>query len=81
MWERNDAVISGTKRGLRGGSWDDGPGGATRGLASSERGYFGLRDPTYADVVLGFRVASVPEPTTGILAMFAGGVLLIRRKR
>ena len=30
---------------------------------------------------VGFRVAAVPEPTSMLLSMFAGGVMLIRRKR
>ena len=30
---------------------------------------------------IGFRVASVPEPTSVVLSIFASGMLLIRRKR
>jgi hypothetical protein len=30
---------------------------------------------------VGFRVASVPEPTSMVLMMVASGVMLIRRKR
>ena len=43
-----------------------------------------LVTPALAVVVphaVGFRVASVPEPTSGVLAMVASGMLLIRRKR
>ena len=74
VFEWNDAVISGSSRGLRGGSWGDFSGS----LPASGRGSGG---PTGEDVLVGFRVASVPEPTSIFLTMFAGGVLLIRRKR
>ncbi len=38
-------------------------------------------DPAFEDKGLGFRLASVPEPTSIFLTMFAGGMMLIRRKR
>jgi hypothetical protein len=38
-------------------------------------------DPTNENYNIGFRVASVPEPTSIVLSMFAGGMMLIRRKR
>jgi formylglycine-generating enzyme required for sulfatase activity len=74
--EWNDAVISDSKRGARGGSWVGGSGGIS--LRSSDRDSFG---PSFEGVLLGFRVASVPEPTSLLLTMFAGGMMLIRRKR
>jgi formylglycine-generating enzyme required for sulfatase activity len=74
VWEWNDAVISGSSRGVRGGAYignevllrasnrdDDVPGGEHR--------------------YVGFRVASVPEPTSIVLSLLAGGMMLIRRKR
>jgi len=72
--EWNDAVISGSMRGLRGGAWasDD------LGLRSSDRSRYG---PANEDRFIGFRVASVPEPTSILLSMLAGGMMLIRRKR
>ncbi len=73
-WEWNDAVISGSSRGLRGGSWllD------VINLASSSRyGYV----PSFEYYIIGFRVASVPEPTSVFLAIFGSGVMLTRRKR
>jgi len=73
-WEWNDAVLGSSWRGLRGGSW----GGSTDLIQSSLRDSYGSSIEASS---VGFRVASVPEPTTGILAMFASGVLLIRRKR
>jgi sulfatase modifying factor 1 len=79
VWEWNDALIFGSSRGLRGGSWFD--------LGFVGDGYYlesSLRDgagPSSEDGAVGFRVASVPEPTSVVLTMFASGMLLIRRKR
>jgi formylglycine-generating enzyme required for sulfatase activity len=73
VWEWNDAVISGSWRGLRGDIWvynvrEDFPGSSV--------------GPAGEDYDIGFRVASVvPEPTSILLSMFAGGMMLIRRKR
>jgi formylglycine-generating enzyme required for sulfatase activity len=72
--EWNDAVISGSSRGRRGGSW----GNFVNYLASSDR-YDG--DPSSEGTYIGFRVASGPEPSALFLTMLAGSVMLIRRKR
>ena len=81
VWEWNDAVIADmgmNLRGLRGGSWDS---GGQLYLQSSYR----FRDffaPTREDFDVGFRVASVPEPSTAILMVIGGGAyLFVRRKR
>ena len=74
VYQWNDAVISGSSRGLRGGSWIFNG----SNLASSGRN---TDAPSGVDVIYGFRVASVPEPTSGILTIVASGMLLIRRKR
>ena len=74
VYEWNDAVISGSYRGLRGGSWSD----AGSYLRSSGRGN---GSPSSEYGLVGFRVASVPEPTSVVLAMVASGMLLVRRKR
>jgi formylglycine-generating enzyme required for sulfatase activity len=74
VWEWNDAVISGSSRGLRGGSFN----GGEDNLRSSNRYDF---VPTNELNNIGFRVASVPEPTSLLLTMLAGGVMLARRKR
>ena len=71
--EWNDAVISGSSRGLRGGAWGD------SGFLRSSNRYNNV--PTSEYGFFGFRVASVPEPTSLLLTMLAGGVMLIRRKR
>ena len=73
-WEWNDAVISGSSRGLRGGTWSL----SDSGLASSRRTG---SDPSNGGRNFGFRVASVPEPTTVMLTILASGVLVTRRKR
>ena len=74
VWEWNDAVISGSSRGLRGGSWYDLD---AYGLAS----WFRVdADPSLEDNLFGFRVASVPEPTSLLLTMLAGSVVLVRRR-
>ena len=72
--EWNDAVISGSSRGLRGGSF----GGSELYLRASFRTN---SDPSTEAIGIGFRVASVPEPTSLLLTMLAGGVMLARRKR
>jgi len=75
VWEWNDAVLNGgVLRGLRGGAWasDD-------SHLLSSNGYSGGPEADY--LLIGFRVASIPEPTSMLLTMFAGGMMLIRRKR
>ena len=73
VWEWNDAVISGSS--LRGGAWSS---YYSYYLLSSNRND---SDPTNENYNIGFRVASVPEPTSILLSMLAGGMMLIRRKR
>ena len=73
VWEWNDGVISGSSRGLRGGSWYD----AVNYLASSFRSGY---DPSGENFNVGFRVASVPEPTCLVLTILASGVMFARRK-
>jgi formylglycine-generating enzyme required for sulfatase activity len=73
VWEWNDAVTS-LSRGVRGGSFD----GGENGLRAS---YSLIFDSQHEGNSIGFRVASVPEPTSLLLTMLAGGVMLARRKR
>ena len=73
VWEWNDSIIDSSRR-PRGGCWADGE----IALNSS---YSTINDPSYEDFGIGFRVASVPEPSCVVLTMLASGVLLIRRKR
>lgn len=60
--EWNETVVKDGERGVRGGSWDDGP---NRLLASYRDG----NNPLDGDNDIGFRVASVPEPASGVLML------------
>jgi hypothetical protein len=69
VWQWNEALIGGSTRGLRGGSFN----GYSGSLASS---YRSGEYPSSEDNLIGFRVASsaaVPEPST--LALIAIGAL------
>ncbi|MDX2079387.1 MAG: SUMF1/EgtB/PvdO family nonheme iron enzyme [Terrimicrobiaceae bacterium] len=73
VFEFNDAVI-GDYRGRRGGYW----GADASYLSSSARGF----DDAFAEYsYLGFRVASIPEPSTAGLMLVAGAAWLLRRRR
>ena len=80
MWEWNETAYDGTNntagenRELRGGAWDV----DSLFLDASYR-FDGL--PTDEFNFFGFRVASVPEPSTGLLVLLGlSGLLLKRRK-
>ena len=80
MWEWMETAYDGTNNTageapeLRGGSWFEG----SDGLDASSRSNF---NPTDEDINVGFRVASVPEPSTGLLVVLGlSGLLLKRRK-
>jgi len=74
VWEWNDAV-SDSKRGLRGGSWGN---FGDIHLASSNPN---VLDPSHEDHGLGFRVASIPEPSAIILTILFSASLVTRRRR
>ena len=83
VFEWNESAFDGLNssssegRAIRGGYWLD-PEGSLR---SSGRGY-GDGDPTIELDVIGFRVASVPEPSTYALLLMAGaGALWFARRR
>jgi hypothetical protein len=66
--EWNDTLFSGGDRGIQGGSW--------RGNFAGLRAYgFSGELPPYQDWDLGFRMATVPEPSTLALAAVACGVI------
>jgi len=75
VWEWNDAVIDGSFRGLRGGSWDHPHDHAPQ---SSHRD---IDLPTAEGYFAGFRVATVPEPSTYALLLLAGGGWLFCQRR
>jgi sulfatase modifying factor 1 len=65
VWEWNDAIVSSSFRGLRGGAFSD----TDANLQSSSRA---ISYPTYEDTNIGFRVSSpapIPEPSS-YAAMF-----------
>lgn len=70
--EWSDAVISGTKRGLRGGSWRTGP----LEMRSLDRT---SNDPTFESSTIGFRI--VPEPSSSVLVMLGGISMMLLRRR
>jgi formylglycine-generating enzyme required for sulfatase activity len=81
VWEWNESAFDGSNslssegRAVRGGFWSD----SEFGLRSSFRNGFG---PAVEGSDGGFRVASVPEPSTyALLAMTAAGALWMARRR
>ncbi len=80
MYEWNETArdlinnTAGENRQLRGGSWLS----DSSGLDASDRSF---ASPLYVNSSHGFRVASVPEPSTGLLVVLGlSGLLLKRRK-
>ena len=74
VWEWNEAIISGSERGLRGESWLSNP----ISLAAS---YRDDQFPSVEGSSMGFRVASIPEPGTGLLLMMGMLGLATRQRR
>jgi len=74
VFEWNEAVISSSRRGIRGGSWSN----DSFRLHASSRDSANLRT-SLGDV--GFRVASIPEPSILLLATLALSGMLVRRLR
>jgi len=72
-WEWTDRV-SGTSRGLRGGSWFNN----AANMSSSNHSSIA---PSTEGLNFGFRLASVPEPGSAVLVILSNGVILVRRKR
>jgi formylglycine-generating enzyme required for sulfatase activity len=74
LWERNETIISGSRRGLRGGYFHAKP----DTLAASLRNDF---DPTSEGGDVGFRVAMIPEPATALLLALGLMALAAGRRR
>ena len=80
VWEWNEALFTftqGTYRGARGGAWNV--------LAGTLHASFWSVDYPAGNLnggfIQGFRVASVPEPSSLLLGMLASLGLLLRQKR
>jgi formylglycine-generating enzyme required for sulfatase activity len=75
LFEWNEALISGSFRGLRGGAWIN---NSLYQLASNRNSY----SPSSLIMTFGFRVAMIPEPTSNTLALCAAvGLWRLRRRR
>ena len=73
VWERNETVIGSSFRGLRGGSFLNG--------ASFLLAAFRINgSPMGESISVGFRVATVPEPSTVLMGALAAVGLLMRRR-
>jgi len=76
VWEWNEAILRGSYRGLRGGSYDLN----VHHLHASDRGSL---NPTYESSDVGFRVVSIPEPGSLVLLVcgLLGGLMSWRLRR
>lgn len=72
--EMNETVIDFPRRGTRGGAYNY----LTTSLQSSRRGDF---PPFGEDTTIGFRVATVPEPSTGLMGVLASLIWCSTRRR
>jgi formylglycine-generating enzyme len=70
-----EGLREGSNRVARGGGYSS---GGSEALASSNRG---AGDPATMNQALGFRLASIPEPSTAVLAALGGLALLVYRRR
>ena len=73
--EWNETVLfSSSQRGVRGGTFFDGLSSLLTSVRSSG-------DPTFEYYLIGFRVASIPEPSSLLLGVVASLGMLVRRRR
>jgi formylglycine-generating enzyme required for sulfatase activity len=73
VYQWNDTVV-GASRGLRGGNWYN-------DSTFQPSSYRTSVAPTTESNGVGFRIATVPEPSVAVSLIVAGGLLLSRRKR
>lgn len=74
VYEWNESLISGSNRGIRNGSFQE--------VSHRMRAYLRGANPTSSESpIIGFRVATVPEPSTGLLALVGCGLIIYCRKR
>jgi hypothetical protein len=80
VWEWNESAFdapndsSSVFRAIRGGNWLN-----TEFILRSS--FRGISDPSDESLSIGFRVASVPEPSTAFMILIPVGVWLLRRSR
>ncbi len=74
VWEWNESII-GSSRGLRGGSFSDFGDFFLRSSGRIDGG------PSIESNVVGFRLASVPEPSSVLMVVLSGLAFLTRRRR
>jgi len=74
VWEWHEQIKGGSFRGLRGGAWAI----ASGSLAARQSNYV---DPPNENIDIGFRVASIPEPSTALLMLTGLLGLAARRRR
>lgn len=76
VWEWNETLINGSDRGLRVGSY----GADANFLAATYRGRDNPAGGPFEGVGIGFRVATVPEPSTFALSICAAGAFWFWRR-
>jgi formylglycine-generating enzyme required for sulfatase activity len=76
LFEWNETVVNSSRRGVRGGEWNDNAIPLQASFRSSE-------DPTTAFEFtdIGFRVASIPEPSTAALLFIGSLATILPRRR
>ena len=80
VWEWNESAFGGSNssssegRAFRGGDW------LSPELFVLSSSFRLANDPTFENNFVGFRVASVPEPSTYALVLMAGGAWLLRKR-
>jgi formylglycine-generating enzyme len=72
LWELNDAIVS-SNRGIRGGNW----GNSESNLRASNRNN---STPTNEAGTIGFRVASIPEPSVMLLITLGASAVVLRKR-
>ncbi|MDP6542659.1 MAG: SUMF1/EgtB/PvdO family nonheme iron enzyme [Phycisphaerae bacterium] len=79
VWEWNEAIVAGSYRGLRGGSFTCYDRGLGRSYLRASYRYYGIR-PSSEYYGFGFRVSQVPEPAT-LSLLTLGGLAMLRWRR
>jgi formylglycine-generating enzyme len=64
VFQWNEAIIDGMYRGVRGGAW-------RQPFWEMSSSYRGINNPSEEDSLTGFRVATIPEPSTTVLTIVA----------